>query len=274
MSEPYRMSDIRQYLNCRRQFYLSHTLGLRPRHTAPQELSAADIGTLAHAGLAGFYEGEDPLQYIEMEAERMRVERDFDELTWANSAASGVALAKTMLTRYQAAPAHVFEIDLVQGTEVELKMNLNGYDLVGHIDLILEPAPGVVTILDHKTVKQFRSPRPNDFQLVFYSLLYYENYGVVPYNAGYNLLKRVGKGKAPFLDRRTIAIEEVQLKNMADMIVDILDETATRQTWPNMTNECDWKCNVKDLCDGMDDGSDWQYTAKVEFTTRKERNDG
>jgi len=129
-------------------------------------------------------------------------------------------------------------------------------------------------ILDHKSVATLnQTPRPGDFQLQHYAALRHMETGSRPYAAGHNVLKRVGyKGQGTFTDRYIINITPDSIMRHIDMLDRILPQLVTdlleakeAAMLPNMTGECKWKCRVYDVCDGMDDGSDWQYTAETEY---------
>lgn len=276
-----RQSDIRKYMGCRRQFFLENSLGAKRVYSERDiELSNADVGTLVHAGVAAYYDGVESWdQKIREEAETMRVERGFDALSWEVSNAKKVTLAQLMLARYVhfalMADDRYTVFDTEHSYSVPYEVGSTTVELTGHADLLLwdEAAEGIV-ILDHKTVANLnQTPRPNDFQLQYYAWVHWLTTGQVPIDAGHNLIKRVGmKGKAPHISRQLIAISYESIMGVQRIVDALLPEMVRDlqepdevKALPNYTGECSWKCRVLDLCDGMDDASDWQHMAETEY---------
>jgi len=72
-------------------------------------------------------------------------------------------------------------------SEVKLTATLkNKINILGKVDFIIRHSPEKVWIIDGKdTAKPDKMPKVDHRQLLFYSLLYYENYGVYPEKVGF-----------------------------------------------------------------------------------------
>ena len=281
------MSDIRQFIGCPRQFYLQYVLGAKRTYNSTNvEMSKADVGTLVHAGVESFYRGDYPDGAVFAASTAMRVERGYDAESWQTANLHNEITAVTMVNRY-IDHLHTNKVNVgLSFVTAEHEMRVayfdsdeNPYILVGHVDLILRhEAMDLEFLLDVKTVSTMnQTPRPNDFQLRYYAYLRGLETGITPYGAGHDLIKRGGsRAKAPFADRQLIAIDETNLDSLEKTLDIVLPqmramiEDPPDFVVPNLTGECSWKCRVLDLCDGMDDGSDWKYTAKVDFNVKEE----
>lgn len=297
-----RQSSLQTFLDCRRKFFLEVTKNLAP---APVEglrkVTTADNGTMVHEVLRMYYEGE---LSDDVTAEQCGdiihdwVKEQTDSLDSDDTTAPHVAdwyksaeMATTMSHGY---------INWVEQTGQDLRftpwsveqrihVDISGTDiqLSGQLDLVLfDELIGEYGILDHKTVARLDPPRAGNFQLLTYGWLFWQDTGIVPTWAGHNQIKRnkqTSRAKPPFYDRPTLNLNEEMLENHGRMINSLcrdiqqammtVDDTNHRDhAYPNMTSECDWKCDVKGLCDVMHDADEvWVDIASLNYIQRKER---
>jgi hypothetical protein len=285
-----RQSDIKKWLGCKRQFFLENTLAARQVYHGERDMviSNADVGTLVHAGMEAFYLGGGVKEAIYCDSQRMAVEREFDQQLFLAANTAKLTMALLMVERYASwhdtgphKDAHLEVVDTEHRFNVRYDVGSTTVLLTGHSDLIMhDEVMDAELILDHKTVANLnQTPRPGDFQLQHYAMLRFMETGKRPYAAGHNALKRVGgKGKGPFVDRYLINITPDSIMRHIDMLDRIMPELVhdlleakEAAMFPNMTGECKWKCRVYDVCDGMDDGSDWQYTAETEYQIDRDK---
>lgn len=288
-----RQSDLQTYMNCRRQFYLEVVLNLAHPRTEqfPRKHNTAATGTLIHEVLKAYYTGqlsEEPSR----EEVQLIVVAKADELMGRDEEAWDVELEASRMKDWNDAVvtasivAHNYipwvereGLDLrytVRSVEERLRAEVPGTRIVlsGQPDLLYyDEILGEVGIVDHKSVATLDAPRPGNFQLLTYGVLYWWTTGEVPEWAAHNQLKRnkqTDRAKPPFYARQPVHLDQQILELHAEMLIglcqeielfmDSINENNHRtKAFPNMTGECDWKCGVKELCDRFHDGDDvWQ----------------
>jgi PD-(D/E)XK nuclease superfamily len=283
-----RQSDIRQFLNCPRSYYLTKTLGASEYKGKqwPVHMSKADIGTLVHAGIAAHYElgtREAAMAVMDEALTDMAKERGHDIAAFFMANVGPYTMAQAMLARYiiWSGYADVFLYATV--TETYFEFEWEGYLMTGTIDLTgHDDTYGGIVLLDHKTVATMNQvPRPNDFQLIHYCWAYWKMTGIVPAAAGHNLIKRVLAGNAPHNNRHLININQEMLELHEQKLQRILPRMQAALCLKpstgllveaNITGECSWKCPVKDLCDVMDDpNNDWIGMAETIYNVEKSK---
>ena len=297
-----RQSALQTFLDCRRKYYLQEVLGLvqQSEEMYPAKHSTAATGTIVHEPLAQYYSGElreditkeelyDICMAKAVEIGRLDQPPSPGRESMVSDWYNAVEVATIMVDGYLkwVKQENMDLRFLVQMVEERLRWQVPGtrITITGQIDLVLyDELVKETGIIDHKTLDKLAIVRPGNFQILTYALLVWKNTGVVPEWGAHNQLKRnkqTSRAKPPFYDRKPITINERMLVQHEQMLTslcqdieqfaDSVNEDNHHTTaYPNMTGECNWKCDVMELCDHMHDGPEvWVHIAESHYKERE-----
>jgi hypothetical protein len=272
-------SEMSQFLNCRRGWWLSYYRGLRLKDHAPSK--AIIVGSLFHSGLELFYRGEEP--DVVVEHVRALVEKLLNDYPGDRDIADAVEVALIILEGYFPWVAEGHDADyVVLGSEqtVEVKLPDTPFRLRGKIDApIRREADGAKLQLEHKTVGNFTDlPRiaQSHPQFLTYDLLAHlkerQDGGEVRTDGVLlNMAKRVkqtSRAKPPFYARHVVRhnLDELRahFRHVVSVGHDIEQVRAALDGGhehhdicpPRITRDHTWSCPCSGVTQMFDDGSD------------------
>lgn len=296
-----RQSDVAMFDECRRKFYLTNVLQIGDRkreNTGPptaRKVKTQDIGTMVHAaiGLHNRDEMEDVdiiLQANSICVETAKklggaIEVDGGFLQWGEGWPKAIEMATILIRGYfnwLSLGGHDLRYTTL-AAEDRLSWDNGLITITGQPDhVVLDEITNEVGIDDVKTVDKLGPPRPGNYQLLTYGLLWWEVKGVCPQWGTHTQIVRnmqTAKAKPPFYERQKVTLgEEIltmhreAIMQTSQEIVDFYEKVHLlnhhRIARPNMTGDCSWKCPVQFLCDHMHDGSDWGHMAETTYEIR------
>lgn len=272
-------SEMSQYLNCRRGWWLGYYRKLRRKHDLP---SLPNIGNLYHAGLEGYYNGtlDDPVIYVVDLTNKLLEEHP--ELS--EQITKDAEYAEIMLSGYlEWVEEEGVDVGLrVIGAEQSVEVALAGtpYRLRGKIDTRLErESDGALLQLEHKTVGDLSripkyaqaAPQFLTYDLLAFLLAREEKLDRATDGVIINMARRVKrtmKAKPPFYARYEVRHNVDELRNHWRHVVgiakdiertrEILDAGAHHQDVcpPRINESHTWSCSCAPLTPMFDDGSD------------------
>lgn len=278
-------SEIQNWKNCHRRWYLDHYLQIQPKRDNV-ELGARALGTKVHIALQGLYDHhQDPVVII-----RALYQEDIDK--WPNAVDAlrkELDLAVAMLEGYVMWLEETGAdegLDLVAAeTVITVPFPpVPGVELRGKLDQRLHrQIDGARLFLDHKTVGAIvtGAELAINEQMKFYTLLEYLDARAKtgeapaePTDGGiYNMLrkvKRTAAAKPPFYERVEVRYNTEVLRSMWLRTLKVIEEIVAGRAaldagcdhrylmYPRPDPTCTWKCPHINLCPMMDDGSNWQ----------------
>lgn len=277
---PLTNSEMSQFLNCRRGWWLGYYRKLQRKHDLP---SLPNIGNLYHAGLEGYYNGtlDDPVIYV-VDLTTKLIE-EHPEL--AEQISKDAEMAEIMLSGYlEWVEEEGVDVGLrVIGAEESVEVALEGgysYRLRGKIDTRLErESDGALLQLEHKTVGDLSripkyaqaAPQFLTYDLLAFMLAQKEQDvratdGVIINMA--RRVKRTSTAKPPFYGRYEVRhnIQELRahwkhvvgIGQMIEATRDALDAGGDPQIIcpPRVNESHTWSCKCAPLTPMFDDGSD------------------
>lgn len=280
-----RSSDFIKFQRCRRAFYLNNVLEVQQRPFQGRAASKADIGTLVHAGLAGFY-GSIPMETM-VQTKKLELMSEGVEPDSLNKA---MELALHMIHGYEMW-AHGDNLDsgLVPALqEAQLQTPIYTEDdltiiLSGTPDLVLTDTTGYYVLIDFKTVDAMARIQPTldmDLQLLNYAVLLQKSNGWRISVAAHRQLKRIrrdGRAQGPFFSEETvfftpaqIEVHERHLKRVAKEIWNLVKETENAElyphdvAYPSPSKDCSWACPFVGICSSLDKTNDAFIALKSE----------
>jgi PD-(D/E)XK nuclease superfamily len=297
-----RQSDLGTFDECRRKYYLQNVLQIGDRvygeRVGPRKIKTADVGTMVHGCLKLLYTEELTADVIAASAPNICAlvakeiggcDEEIDGWpVWGEGWISGIETASIMVRGYiswVSVGGHDLRYSAL-AVEERIVWDNGLIVITGQPDLVmLDEITEEVGILDTKTVDKLASPRPGNFQLLTYGLIWWRTRGTIPQWAGHNQLvrnKQTKKATPPFYARQPVTLgEEILLQHeevvmqLSREIVDFHERVSLLNhhliARPNMTGECSWKCPVEFLCDHMHDGSDWPSMAETHYQIRTNR---
>ena len=183
-----RHSQIEQYLQCHRKYYLSHVLGQTEERTS----SALAFGSAMHSALQAFIEGGDPfvafsLYWDSVQGQNLEYDHNYD---WETL--NRIAL-DSFLPKFLKGPAMK-----LRNAESEMTLTapiLGEHTLQGTIDWIGE-YDGEFTLGDWKTSKSryHESKIYKSLQMYIYAYLYLKNFGRLPDYLRYTVFVKTDRG--------------------------------------------------------------------------------
>lgn len=274
-----RQSEITTYSDCRRKHHFRYTLGLVPKaesSTRPRTPGSREVGTAAHSGFAMLNLGgslERAQNWALSEMQRLAPEVAPEEVTneWVKAAKLAMAIVGHYHEWQEDGNDVGVHFDMVE-QDFEEEIGKTGLDVYGKIDAVYrDPLSGKLVVRDFKTVNNFSQvPEEVDFQLRTYAWAVWKLTNEVPARVEHLMVKRVlgtGNAKRPFVQRHQIPFNGLILDRHQDHLYQRAFEAAQARSipdaedsrlWPNPSQECSWKCDYRDVCPMVDDGSDWQ----------------
>lgn len=292
----FRQSEITTWQECRRKHHFAYTIGASPigEGLIQPAKSGRDAGTLAHRGVEVINKGGslpeahtaitdkvDELRAVRNPDPLLPLTKEDDKAWWEVD-----RLAKAMVSNYvewmsQGNEIGVRVVEAEHAWEVEVPDTI--FTVYGTTDAIVfdQMVDGII-VRDYKSVTTFaQTPEQVDFQLRTYAWAYWQETGVVPKRAEHLMMKRVlgtGNAKAPFFERYPIPIDEDILRRHGDQLEYRVTEMGKTLRaaggdpefpglFPNPTRDCSWKCQYREVCPMVDDGSDYESMIEFNFVT-------
>lgn len=290
-------SEVRTFKRCRRKWWFSHYLQLKPKYegiTGPRA-----FGTAMHAVLAEYY---DPTNTDVVDAETALASWDVDQqfnFELAEDADVVEAftkewgLGRIMLEGYfewleSEGPDSTLEV-LDAETEVfyDLTIADQAIRLSGKYDLrVIDKVTGFRSFVDHKNVANvtdLAKIAELDEQFKWYAMLDILTNGEESFTDGgvFNMLrkvKRTSTATPPFYKRVEVRFNRDILRNfwkrVHGEVTDIVNVTRSIDAgadphmvaYPNPTKDCSWDCDFRKLCPMADDPlSDFDLMVEVEY---------
>lgn len=281
IGEPYKISnsEIQNYKDCRRKWYLQHHRNLMPKK---QKLSGPlALGSRIHGALEVFYRDGRPL--IEVYNELLDDDLVIAEAEWLNvdEIAKEGEMGRIMLEGYLdwiADEGIDAGYDIISNEEtLEMPMLDGKVILRGKLDQrVRRKSDGTRLIRDFKTVgqsfEQFARTLHLNEQILTYMVLeaYHNKPGDRSDGVEFIMLKknkRTAAAKPPFYGREEILHNQFTLRNFWTSLHSIVSEIYNtklaldagadhHQVAPKRpSNDCTWKCPYFSICGMMDDGS-------------------
>ncbi len=293
-----RVSDYRAWLDCRRKFYLTKVYGIQEDTdlTRVRPPGNADIGSIVDHGLNALFNDQGRVDL--WGAHNVPVGAVNSQ--WAKEWGNAVELSSIMLDGFEEWWAEQEESATLEtrGIQVEVEHRFGPFyvgpgrsyevyvTLIGHIDYeAYDHKFNTLAANDFKTVATLgQHLKQVDVQMNIYALLlaYSRNEHVgIARHIQLRRVKRTARATPPFYGKRTIVINHAQLARAEILLIHALRDMVQLYPWnaehaddaryyPSPTGECNWKCNVKSLCDMMDDGSDWDSIAVNAYNLSEE----
>lgn len=284
-----RYSEIRAFQRCRRKWLNGYVLGLRlPEFDGEYEPKIKrDAGTLVHADLERYYNGDSPVPGVWLKTQ------DPTGGTFAAEWSKVFDLAQIMLDGYaQWLLEEGFDQgERTHGTEVEVDVPMGamlGDEVVlrVHIDRIVEDLDfGGFIIEDTKTVDSIDkdSSFDIDWQLRTYVLAARDILGLNVIAARHNMLRRVkrtARATPPFYARTSVILSDEILASheraLRGVLTDIIQTYHDLENggvdyvaYPNPTKDCSWDCDFLPICAMHDDGSDLSGVRETLYIKRE-----
>lgn len=281
IGEPYKVSnsEIQNYKDCRRKWYLQHYRSLMPKK---QKLSGPlALGSRVHAALEQYYRDGKPL--IEAYNELLDDDLVIAEAEWMNvdEIAKEGEMGRIMLEGYLdwvAEEGIDAGYDIISNEEtLEMPMLDGKVILRGKLDQrVRRKSDGTRLIRDFKTVgqsfEQFARILHLNEQILTYMVLeaYHNKEGDRSDGVEFIMLKknkRTAAAKPPFYGREEILHNQFTLRNFWTSLHAVVTEIYNtklaldagadhHQVAPKRpSNDCTWKCPYFSICGMMDDGS-------------------
>lgn len=249
-------------MRCPRKWRWAYQMGLAPVETN-ENLA---LGSAVHQVLQRHYAGGDwEVECYDaiIAGQQMKEFPDFD-----------LKLFEAMCEGYfewlatEGADAYLEPVLVEEQVEKDLGI-IEGQHVILHgtIDLLMGDPDGGLSLFDHKTTASFEQLANRRMQLSFqlqtYAMLVEERLGQYPYQAMYNMLrkvKRTGTAKPPFFLREPVSFNAHQReafeRQLRLVVRDMLRTEQEEEVYPKVDQDCSWKCPFLAVCAMADDGSD------------------
>lgn len=110
------------------------------------------------------------------------------------------------------------------GSEIEVELCIDGFQVVGYIDLLVrDKSDGKLIVVDHKSKSKFKNPEEQEhysYQLYFYSQWVFENYGEYPKQLIFNMFRARKFVIIPFSNNNLEKAKQWLLKNIGKIYED------------------------------------------------------
>lgn len=178
-------SSVNCYNNCHRGFYLQYI----EKKQKKLSNAFAQWGTLGHSILERYYKGEAELWDLKSIYETeypSAVTIQFPYNKYADLSENYYNAGLTYFENFQGD----FEGCEILGVEQKVRLEIDGYQFVGYIDLIVRTPKGII-ICDHKSKSALSKKEKPEYlrQLYLYSLYVKEQYGEYPYKLVFNMFR-------------------------------------------------------------------------------------
>lgn len=286
-----RQSEVKRFKRCPRSEWLGYRHSGRGLRLQVSEVGIRDLGTLVHAGVAGYYTHGDALAPVQEERARLVAAE-----AWTPEWESALQYAEIMLDGYVQWVAE-WGVDVGETTVcVEERLELpfgfyHGEEVVvtGKLDrVVTDDLTGEYILEDTKTTQTLEPPPLQvDDQLLTYCLLAREA-GMPITRVRHNMLRKVKRGPRavpPFYARVEVPVNEEQydahelhLESTMDALVSSIVRREAGDSHhltnpPNPTRDCKWDCDFLPVCPMLDDGSDWEGMLNAMYEPRPEEDD-
>jgi hypothetical protein len=270
------LSEMTEYKDCRRKWYLHHYLKLSKKDKS----GALALGTNVHEALADFYTpdgtSERALAVFDAIYENLKNEANEYEI---EGVLKDEVLGRIMLEGYfdwaeeTGSDAHLIIEE--SEAEIEYQIDVQGVPvtIMGKRDLIARNAlTGTAALLDHKTCQSFNDNMMDlNEQVRMYLLLQRLVGSTEVQEAIWNKLrkvKRTARAEPPFYLREQIYVSEEELRRffvrIRGVIRDVLETEARLEAgedpyevcYPRPSADCSWKCPFRKACPLMDQDPD------------------
>ena len=222
-------SSVKMYEQCPYSFYLHY---IEDKYEAPNAFSQS--GGYVHELLAKAYNGELLEFELADEFEEHYSEYVTQRFPYHNIAKSFYETSVDYLS--------VFEIDNeyeIVGVEKEIKCQIQGYEFIGYIDLLLrDKADNKLVVVDHKSKSSFKGGEKKEYlkQLYLYCYAIHKEYGEFPKELCFNLYRAKKIVKTDF--------NEENYKVALDWFKNTIDAIMQEQNWDCKIDK--WFCD--NLC--------------------------
>ena len=287
-------SEIYTFETCRRKWYFTYFLGLKPKDEIP--VHARSVGLIIHKLLEMYYfpgnDYDNPLQPL-LDALDTAESEDFEKLIKKK-----IRLVSTIFDNYRDWLAEEKVDDEWDFQESEQYFRVEPptsfynvlqekpeYKLTGYIDMLAEHRnTGIRTIFEHKTTGRtysqwmIQSLPLAEWQAKLYCILSGLNH------VTFNVMRRnLGTARAtpPLFWRYNVFYNETQLRSAAKYFSDAIkriqeyEKIATSvRHWPSIGLNCS-SCAFKNVCPTMDDiYTDFQAVLDLDFEPRYRKEHG
>lgn len=269
-------SDIKNFLECRRQWYYDYVLDYRP----PEKLTGPlALGTRVHAALEAYYRGEtdDPVAWIDAKGREDLEALDYnpDAKPWDESQMyEDMIIGRNCITAYMDwleatnADANYNVVSVEEKVEVPI---LDGKAVLrGKVDLLHEDiSNGIICSLDFKTAARtdgLRDELERAYQhwcyLIGAQYMYPDR---IVDCAQYTVLRKVKKlpkvvsEESPLVTRftvpatrRNIDAKRAQIERIATEMIHLRNQTDPAVFYPAPGKHCRW-CGFKAPCEIADE---------------------
>lgn len=231
-------SSINAYKQCPAMFYKQYIECLKRTNNA-----FAEWGSFFHDLFEKYYKKE--LEFFELsliyENEYSNnVRLKFPPNAYVNLNENYYKKGKEYLDNFEGD----FEDCEILGIEQEIHLNIDGYNFIGYIDLVLKDDKGIF-IVDHKSKSKFKSKKEKKEylrQLYLYSIYIHEKYGVYPYRLIFNMFKVNEKIDVNFDYKEYEDAKKWFIETIKDIYNDIEFKTQSDDFF------CNWLCSVNSFC--------------------------
>lgn len=283
-----RQSEVKRFKRCPRSEWLGYRHSGRGLRLQVSEVGIRDLGTLVHAGVAGYYTHGDALAPVQEERARLVAAE-----AWTPEWESALQYAEIMLDGYVQWVAETGADVGEETVAVEARMEAPfGEEVIvtGKLDrLVRDTMTGELILEDTKTVGTLEPPPLEvDDQLLTYCWLAEAN-GYDPITRiRHNMLRKVKRGPRavpPFYGRVEVPVNDYQrgahqlhMHATLEALVRSIERREAGDSHhltnpPNPTRDCKWDCDFLPVCPMLDDGSDWEGMLNAMYEPRPEEDD-
>lgn len=245
-------SRVTCFCNCKYEFYLNYIVNDDEQYLAEGNYYA-EVGSFVHMILAMIFDGklkkEDSAQYF--------IDNYENNVFYTVRQSTMDKTKETIIDYFNNLDIAWLSKYEIVGVELEMRFNVNEYDFVGYIDLLLkDKIDGKFIVLDHKSVEYFfkangdvKKKSEHDFdtykkQMYLYCHSVYQKYGEYPKMICWNHFKDSGKiSKIPFNKKEY----DKAVKWYLDTIKSITKEEAFEPTKDFFY--CSQLCNFRASCE-------------------------
>lgn len=279
-----RYSQLSKFKRCRRSWLMEYVRGLELARDPEQTKGARDIGSIVHALIEAYYNGED----WRVALEALRINQA--QRGWSTDWADVFEMARIMMEGYvewlSTEGADANESVVMVEPQLEAEIGVIRGDriiLTGKPDRVAyDELAETFIVEDTKTTNQIESVLIHGGQGLTYSMLLKMQHGIDVGLFRTNQLrkvKRTSRANPPFYGRAEMTVNPTMLRNHFHHVVGTLDtmvdlmqhwekeemsdpEAHHRLFYPNPTKECSWDCDFLAVCKTMDDGSNFEHAIR------------
>lgn len=289
-------SSLSTFKDCKRKFYLGHYLRYRPK--VEKTTGALALGSRVHLALEQFYDAIMAGKTVE-EADIANIWFtlvDMDRMTLlgegypTDELDKEAELGRIMLEGYiewLEDEGYISDYEIVSQEEMlEHEFFEGRVKVVGKIDQrVRRKADGAKIVVDYKTTAQLgilEETIQQNRQFLTYMLLELLQKNDPSQISGAMVIalkknKRTAAAKPPFYAAYEVEHNVFELRNfhqeLQGQLLDVVrfwDRIESGEdhhvvAYPSPSRDCSWKCEFKNVCPLMDDGSDWERAIDDHF---------